>query len=101
MEVIFVDCLDGNLDFNWQYFDARLGALVNKLKLICGMQEFKAKMADLHISDASKVGMLVFDMMEILTSMIDDLKLINKQKMADCYDFWTGKALHSCMYDDQ
>jgi len=86
---------------NQQYFDATSGALASKLEQIHGMQGFKAKMTDLHISDKIKTGMVVFDMLEILISEIEDSTLINQQNMSDGYECWTGKALHSDIYDDQ
>jgi hypothetical protein len=64
------------------------------------MQGFKAKMGDVHLSDGSPTGVVVFDMMEILMYMIENPKLVKKQNMAEDYDFWTGKALHSDVYSD-
>ena len=100
MQIIFIHYIDGNFNFNQQYCHATCGALVNKLKRIHGMQGFKAKMVDVHLSDGTTTAVVVFDMMEILISLIEDSKLVNKQTLAEGYDFWTGKALPSDVYDE-
>ena len=100
MEVFFVHCIEGNLDFNRDYFYATRCALIKRLKLLYGMQKFRAKMVEVKMCDGSTTGVAVFDYMEVLMNMLDDPRIVNPQTVAKGYNIWNGKCQSSNEYGE-
>jgi hypothetical protein len=100
MDVIFVHCVQRNFDFNNSFFSSTRKGLINRLKKIHGMSAFKAKLVGLTRRDGTSIGVVVFDTMEVLTTMFEDERIVCPANIAKGYNFWDGTVVDLNVYGE-
>ncbi len=87
MDGIFVHCVQRNFDLNNSFFSSTQKGLINRLKKIHGMSAFKAKLVGVTRRDGTSIGVVVFDTMEVLMTMIEDERIVCPSNIAKGYNF--------------
>lgn len=90
MYVIFVHCVEGNLDFNNAFFNYTRNGLFTRLKKIHCMSHFKATLVGVTRSDGTNVGMVVFDTVNIVMKVLEDPSTVCNANISKGYNFWDG-----------
>jgi hypothetical protein len=81
MKVIFIHCVESNFDFNKSFFNTARKGLINRLK-IHGMSKFRAKLVGIMRRDGTSIGVVVFDTMEVIMSMMEDERIVCNPNIA-------------------
>jgi hypothetical protein len=62
------------------------------------MSNFKAKLVGLTRRGGTSIGVVVFDTMEVLMSMMEDERIVCPSNIAKGYNFWDGTTTESNVY---
>jgi len=76
IEVIFMLCVERNFAFNNSFFILTRKCCINKQNKIHGMMNFKAKLVGVTRRDGTSIGVVVFDTMEVIMSMMEDERIV-------------------------
>jgi hypothetical protein len=64
------------------------------------MSDFKAKLVGVTRRDGTSIGVVVFDTMEVLMTMLEDERIVCPTNIAKGYNFWDGTAVESNVYGE-
>jgi hypothetical protein len=64
------------------------------------MSNFKAKLVGVTRRDGTSIGVVVFDTMEVLMSMMEDEGIVCPSNIAESYNFWNGTNTESDSYGE-
>ena len=100
MNTIKYHALERNLDFNRKdIFISRL-SLLNRLKKIHGMENFRARVVDVPISLNRMAGCIMFDFDQIAQYFFSNPKLFRPENIAEGYNVLTGESEPSDVYGE-
>eukprot|EP00956_Cyclotella_meneghiniana_P022095 scaffold41118_cov41-Cyclotella_meneghiniana.AAC.3 len=92
MNTIKYHALERNLDFNCKDIYISRLSLLNRLKKIHGMENFKASVVDVPISLNRMAGCILFDFDHIAQYFFSNPKLFRPENIAAGYNVLTGKS---------
>ena len=84
--------LERNLDFNVNEIYRSRNSLLHRLKKLYKMENFRAKLVNVHVSHDRTLPVVRFDLVEVLCNMFADERIFHPDNIAKGYDIWTGKT---------
>eukprot|EP00956_Cyclotella_meneghiniana_P000455 scaffold523_cov39-Cyclotella_meneghiniana.AAC.2 len=93
MEIFFVHVINGNLNFNRNYFHAQRRTIIKTLTEAHGMTQFKSKIVPVTMHHGGTVGCMVFDFKSIMEYIYNSPRIVAPNNIAKGIDFWTGKVM--------
>ena len=100
MNTIKYHALERNLDFNRKDIYISRLSLLNRLKKIHGMENFKATVVDVPISLNRMAGCILFDFDQIAQYFFSNPKLFRPENIAAGYNVLTGESEPSDVYGE-